>query len=56
VPGANPPDDSSTGTGSQVLPPDTLTQTPELDSLALLGTGLLGFGGYAMTRWRGRRR
>jgi hypothetical protein len=47
---------SSPSNGSQVLGPDTLSQTPEVDSLALLGTGLLGFGGYAVTRWRARRR
>jgi hypothetical protein len=55
VPGANPPGQSN-GNGAQVLPPDTLSQTPELDSLALLATGLLSFGGYTMKRWRGRRR
>jgi hypothetical protein len=30
--------------------------TPELDSLALFGAGLLGIGGYARTRWQARRR
>jgi hypothetical protein len=30
--------------------------TPELDSLVLFGTGLLGAGGYALTRFRARRR
>jgi hypothetical protein len=27
-----------------------------MDALALFGTGLMGMGGYAMTRWRSRRR
>jgi len=30
--------------------------TPELDSLFLFGAGMLGFGGYALTRIRSRRR
>jgi hypothetical protein len=30
--------------------------TPELDSLVLFGTGILGAGGYALTRFRARRR
>jgi hypothetical protein len=30
--------------------------TPELDSLVLFGTGLLAAGGYALTRFRARRR
>ncbi len=30
--------------------------TPELDSLVLFGTGLLGAGGYALTRFRACRR
>jgi hypothetical protein len=30
--------------------------TPELDSLALMATGLLGMGGYGMQRWRASRR
>ena len=32
------------------------TATPELDSIVLFGTGLLGAGGYALTRFRARRR
>jgi hypothetical protein len=31
-----------------------LAATPELDSLALMGTGLVGLGGYALLRLRGR--
>ena len=30
--------------------------TPELDSLALMGSGLSAFGLYALNRWRARRR
>ena len=30
--------------------------TPELDSLFLFGTGVLGLGGYALTRLRSKRR
>jgi hypothetical protein len=30
--------------------------TPELGSLALLASGLVAGGGYALTRWRSRRR
>jgi hypothetical protein len=30
--------------------------TPELDSLLLFGFGLTGLGGYAVTRYRARRR
>ena len=30
--------------------------TPELDSLLLFGVGLSGLGGYAVTRYRARRR
>jgi hypothetical protein len=30
--------------------------TPELDSLALMGSGLSAFGVYALNRWRARRR
>jgi hypothetical protein len=33
-----------------------LSATPELDSLALFGTGLVGLAGYGMVRWRARRR
>lgn len=33
-----------------------LAATPELDSLLLFGFGLSGFGGYAFTRFRARRR
>lgn len=33
-----------------------VTATPELDSLLLFGFGLTGFGGYAVTRFRARRR
>ncbi|HLZ27788.1 MAG TPA: hypothetical protein VKV73_10750, partial [Chloroflexota bacterium] len=32
-----------------------LSATPELDSLALMGSGLLGLGGYALLRLRARR-
>ena len=32
-----------------------LTATPELDSFALFGAGLLGVAGYAITRYRARR-
>ena len=35
------------------LPP--VNATPELDSLALMGSGLLGLGGYALLRLRARR-
>lgn len=35
--------------------PTSLGATPELDSLMLFGTGLLGAGGYALTRLRARR-
>ncbi len=55
------------GTGSspsalQVVPdsfigqPPSPAATPELDSLTLLGSGLLGLGGYALLRLRARRR
>ena len=33
-----------------------LNDTPELGSLVLFGTGLVGAGGYALTRYRARRR
>ena len=33
-----------------------LGATPELDSLLLFGFGLTGLGGYAVTRYRARRR
>jgi len=33
-----------------------ISATPELDSLVLFGTGLAGAGGYALTRFRARRR
>jgi hypothetical protein len=33
-----------------------LSATPELGSLVLFGTGLVGAGGYALTRFRARRR
>ena len=35
---------------------DVIAQTPELDSLALFGTGALGMASYALTRFRARRR
>jgi hypothetical protein len=35
---------------------DVLAQTPELDSLALFGTGALGILGYGITRMRAARR
>ena len=34
----------------------TPAATPELGSLALFGSGLAGLGGYALLRWRTRRR
>jgi hypothetical protein len=45
----------NTGTPVQNLPVSA-SATPELDSLVLFGTGLLGAGGYALTRFRARRR
>jgi len=36
--------------------PPSMAATPELDSLALMGSGLFGFAGYGLTRWRSRRR
>jgi hypothetical protein len=46
----------NTGGTPQTLPPPTdLAATPELSSLMLLGSGLLGAGGYALTRFRARR-
>jgi hypothetical protein len=36
--------------------PPSPSATPELDSLLLFGVGLSGLGGYAMTRYRARRR
>jgi hypothetical protein len=36
--------------------PPPMASTPELGSLLLFGTGLAGAGGYALTRWRSRRR
>jgi hypothetical protein len=33
-----------------------LSATPELDSLLLFGTGLVGVAGYGALRWRSRRR
>ena len=35
---------------------DILAQTPELSSLALFGSGAAGLGGYALMRFRSRRR
>jgi hypothetical protein len=35
---------------------DVVAQTPELDSLALFGTGAVGMATYALTRFRARRR
>jgi hypothetical protein len=48
---ANSPD-------NQYCVPDSppMNATPELDSLLLFGTGLAGVGGYALTRFRARRR
>ena len=37
-------------------PSPKLAATPELDSLVLFGFGLSGVGGYALTRFRARRR
>ncbi len=36
-------------------PPPPPSDTPELDSLLLFGSGALGLSGYALTRWRARR-
>lgn len=36
--------------------PPSVSATPELGSLLLFGTGLVGAGGYALTRFRTRRR
>jgi hypothetical protein len=36
--------------------PGTFGATPELDSLILFGAGALGLGGYAMARFRARKR
>jgi hypothetical protein len=36
--------------------PPSPAATPELDSLLLFGVGLSGLGGYAVTRFRARRR
>ena len=36
--------------------PPSPAHTPELDSLLLFGVGLTGLGGYALTRYRARRR
>jgi hypothetical protein len=36
--------------------PPAVNATPELDSLVLFGTGVLGAGGYALTRFRALRR
>jgi hypothetical protein len=47
------------GTGRIVQPGtfgDILAQTPELDSLALFGTGAVGMLGYGLTRLRAARR
>ena len=45
-----------TGQPVQSLPGGAVSPaaTPELDSLVLFGTGLLGAGGYALTRLRAR--
>ena len=37
-------------------PPPSPSDTPELDSLTLFGGGLVGFGGYVLTRLRAVRR
>jgi hypothetical protein len=37
-------------------PGPSVSATPELDSLLLFGFGLSGLGGYAVTRFRARRR
>jgi hypothetical protein len=45
--------------GPKPVPPTPLPSplaTPELDSLLLFGVGLSGIGGYAVTRYRARRR
>jgi hypothetical protein len=43
--------------GKGCTDPVNVSATPELDSLALLGTGLVGMAGYAVLRVRaGRRR
>jgi hypothetical protein len=46
---------SGSSTSGGDTPPPT-GSTPELDSLALFGTGALGLGSYALTRLRARRR
>lgn len=51
---AGAPTGGGTGGGGTTPPPPSAT--PELDSIALFGVGLLGVGGYAMTRIRARRR
>jgi hypothetical protein len=49
--------DAITGDGTYLLGAGTVfAATPELDSLALFGTGAMGMAGYAMMRFRARRR
>ena len=50
--GSSTPPAGGAGGGGITPPP---TATPELDSVALLGTGLLGMAGYAVTRMRASR-
>jgi hypothetical protein len=59
---ATDPGNSSAPTIAQSQPsafigePPSPAATPELDSMTLLGSGLLGLGGYALLRRRARRR
>ena len=52
-PVGRPADECPRATGPEAPSPGA---TPELDSLVLFGTGLLGAGGYALTRLRAARR
>jgi hypothetical protein len=54
--GGNNNNNGNNGNGGNDYDQPSLAATPELDSLALFGTGTVGMAGYALTRLRASRR